>query len=85
MNKVGDFVDVDVKNLHMLAGKGYNTAFGLKDVRTVTAGPGNVADSRQPGVVVSWQIGCGVDISIAGGFARSLILVTLSFRSELKI
>ena len=62
LNKVSDFVDVDVKNLHLLAGKGHNTAFGFKDVITVTAGPGNVADSKQPGVVVSWQIGCGIDI-----------------------
>lgn len=68
MKKVHDFVDVDMKNLHMLAGKGHNTAFGLKDVITVTAGPGNVADSKQPGVVVSWQIGCGIDIPIAGEF-----------------
>ena len=68
MTKVHDFVDVDMKNLHMLAGKGHNTAFGLKDVITVTAGPGNVADSKQPGVVVSWQIGCGIDIPIAGEF-----------------
>ena len=62
LNKVSDFVDVDVRNLHLLAGKGHNTAFGFKDVTTVTAGPGNVADSKQPGVVVSWQIGCGIDI-----------------------
>ena len=80
MNKVRDFVDVDVKNLHMLAGKGHNTAFGLKDVITVTAGPGNVADSSQPGVVISWQIGCGIDIPIAGMFTNLLKLFkTLSF------
>ena len=62
LKKLCDFVDVDVKNLHLLAGKGHNTAFGFKDVITVTAGPGNVADSKEPGVVVSWQIGCGIDI-----------------------
>lgn len=73
MNKIADFTDVDVKNLHMLAGKGHTTAFGLKDVITVTAGPGNVGDSKQPGVVVSWQIGCGIDIPIAGEFESSLI------------
>ena len=74
MNKVADFVDVDVKNLHMLAGKGHNTAFGLKDVITVTAGPGNVGDSKQPGVVVSWQIGCGIDIPIAGEFETGTLI-----------
>ena len=62
LKKVCDFVDVDVKNLHLLAGKGHNTAFGFKDVITVTAGPGNAADAKQPGIVVSWQIGCGIDI-----------------------
>lgn len=70
MNKVGEFVDVDVGNLHMLAGKGHNTAFGLKDVITVTAGPGNVGDPKQPGLVISWQIGCGIDIPMAGKFLR---------------
>ena len=79
MNKMRDFVDVDMKNLHMLAGKGHNTAFGLKDVITVTAGPGNVADSIQPGVVVSWQIGCGIDIPIAGKFPRRLLILNPSF------
>ena len=70
MNKVGEFVDVDVGNLHMLAGKGHNTAFGLKDVITVTAGPGNVGDPKQPGLVISWQFGCGIDIPMAGKFLR---------------
>lgn len=68
LRKVSDFADVDVRNLHLLAGKGHKTAFGLKDVITITAGPGNVADSRQPGVVVSWQIGCGIDIPGKLGF-----------------
>ena len=62
LKKVSEFVAVDVNNLHLSAGKGHSTAFGFKDVITVTAGPGNVADSKQPGVVVSWQIGCGIDI-----------------------
>ena len=63
MRKLSDFVDVHVNELHMVVGRGHNTAFGFKDVTMVTAGPGNVADSRQPGVAVSWQIGCGVDVS----------------------
>ena len=62
LKKLSTFVDVDVGKLHMSAGKGHNTAFGFKDVTIVTAGPGNVADAKQPGVVVSWQAGCGVDI-----------------------
>ena len=84
MNKVHEFVDVDVGNLHMLAGKGHNTAFGLKDVITVTAGPGNVGDSKQPGVVISWQIGCGIDIPIAGKFPRFYLLLTVSLASQPK-
>ena len=63
MRKLSDFVDVDIGDLHMAVGKGHNTAFGFKDVMMVTAGPGNVADSKQPGVAVSWQVGCGVDVS----------------------
>ena len=63
MRKLSDFVDVNMIDLHMAAGRGHNTAFGFKDVVLVTAGPGNVADSKQPGVAVSWQIGCGVDVS----------------------
>lgn len=85
MNKVADFVDVDVKNLHMLAGKGHNTAFGLKDVITVTAGPGNVGDSKQPGVVVSWQIGCGIDIPIAGEFESTLMSLKPFIYSRVKV
>lgn len=63
MRKLSDFVDVNMADLHMSVGKGHNTAFGFKDVMMVTAGPGNVADSRQPGVVVSWKIGCGIDVA----------------------
>lgn len=62
LKRLSAFVDVDVGKLHMSAGKGHNTAFGFKDVTIVTAGPGSVADSKHPGVVVSWQAGCGVDI-----------------------
>ena len=61
MRKLADFADVNINDLHMTVGRGHNTAFGFKDVMMVTAGPGNVADSRQPGVAVSWQIGCGGD------------------------
>ena len=63
MRKLSDFVDVDMADLHMSVGKGHNTAFGLKDVTMVTAGPGDVADSKHPGVAVSWQIGCGTDVT----------------------
>ena len=62
LNGVSEFVNVNVTNIHMSAGKGHTTAFGLKDVTMVTAGPGNIADSKEPGVVVSWQIGCGIDV-----------------------
>ena len=63
MSKLSDFVNVNINNLHMAVGRGHNTAFGLKDATVVTAGPGNVADSKQPGIAISWQIGCGVDVS----------------------
>ena len=63
MRKLSGFAEVDIVELHMAVGKGHNTAFGLKDVMMVMAGPGNVADSKQPGVVVSWKIGCGIDLS----------------------
>ena len=59
IKKISNFVDTDTQDLHMSAGKGHNTAFGLKDVMMITAGPGNVADAKEPGIVVSWQIGCG--------------------------
>lgn len=63
MSKLSDFVNVNINNIHMAVGRGHNTAFGLKDATVVTAGPGNVADSKQPGIAISWQIGCGVDVS----------------------
>ena len=63
MRKLSGFVNVNIKNLHMTVGRGHNTAFGFKDVTMVTAGPGNVGDSKQPGIAVSWQIGCGPDVS----------------------
>lgn len=63
MRKLSDFVDVDMADLHMSVGKGHNTAFGLKDVTMVTAGPGDVADSKHPGIAVSWQIGCGTHVT----------------------
>lgn len=63
LRKLSDFVDINMHNFHMAVGRGHNTAFGFKDVTMVTAGPGNVADSNHPGVVVSWQTGCGVDVS----------------------
>lgn len=65
MRKLSNFAAVNMEDLHMSVGKGHGTAFGFKDVMMVTAGPGNVADPRQPGVVISWKIGCGMDI--AGG------------------
>lgn len=46
MNKVGEFVDVDVGNLYMLVGKGYNIVFGFKDVIIVIVGLGNVGDFK---------------------------------------
>lgn len=84
LRKLSNFVDVDAGKLHMLAGKGHNTAFGFKDVITVTAGPGNVADSKQPGVAVSWQVGCSVDIPSArmASFLKSSA-VTGAFQQSL--
>lgn len=63
LQKVSAFVDVELEKLHMALGKGHNTAFGLKDIMILTAGPGDVADAKEPGVAVSWQIGCGIDIA----------------------
>lgn len=80
MRKLSDFADVGTMELHMAVGKGYSTAFGLKDIMMVTAGPGNVADSKQPGVVISWKIGCGIDLS---GMQLEGSL-TLSFRGVTK-
>lgn len=68
MNKIVDFMDVDVKNFYMLVGKGYNIVFGFKDVIMVIVGLGNVGDFKEFGVVVFWQIGCGIDILIVGEF-----------------
>ena len=65
MRKLSKFTDVNMGDLHMSVGKGHSTAFGFKDTMMVTAGPGNVADPKQPGVVISWKIGCGMDF--AGG------------------
>lgn len=61
--KVSNFADIDVSNLHMSLGKGHGTALNLKDVMMLTAGPGNVHEPKEPGVVVSWQIGCGIDVA----------------------
>ena len=61
MEKISNFVHTDTEDLHMSAGKGHNTAFGLKDAMMITAGPGNVADTKEAGVAVSWQIGCGTE------------------------
>lgn len=54
MNKIVDFMDVDVKNFYMLVGKGYNIVFGFKDVIMVIVGLGNVGDFKEFGVVVFW-------------------------------
>jgi hypothetical protein len=63
LKRVAAFADVDVDNLRMSLGKGHNTALGLKDVMMLTAGPGNVREAKEPGVVISWQIGCGIDVA----------------------
>ena len=63
MRKLSDFINVNIEDLHMSAGKGHSTAFGFKNIMLITAGPGNVADPRKPGIVVSWKIGCGMDIA----------------------
>ncbi|XP_031569872.1 uncharacterized protein LOC116304304 [Actinia tenebrosa] len=71
LRRVAAFADVDVENLRMSLGKGHNTALNLKDVMMLTAGPGNVREAKEPGVVVSWQIGCGIDV--AGTRVASLL------------
>lgn len=63
MRKLSHFVDVNTVELHMSVGKGHSTAFGFKNVMMITAGPGNIADPKKPGIVVSWKIGCGMDIA----------------------
>lgn len=63
MRQLSEFVDVNIADLHMSAGKGHSTAFGFKNIVMITAGPGNVADPKKPGIVVSWKIGCGMDIA----------------------
>ncbi|KAL9973251.1 hypothetical protein ACROYT_G019679 [Oculina patagonica] len=63
MRKLSNFADVNMEELHMSVGKGHGTAFGFKDVMMVTAGPGNVADPKEPGIVISWKIGCGMDVA----------------------
>jgi len=68
LQRVAAFADIDVSNLHMSLGKGHSTALNLKDVMMLTAGPGNVHEAKEPGVVISWQIGCGIDVAGMGWF-----------------
>ena len=63
LKSVSEWSDVDIENLRFLPGKGDKTAFNLKDVILLTAGPGWVKDAQERGVCVSWKIGCGVNIA----------------------
>ena len=63
VRQLSEFVDVSIADFQMSAGKGHSTAFGFNNIMMITAGPGNVADPKKPGVVVSWKIGCGMDIA----------------------
>ena len=60
---VAEVFNAKLDKFRLVAGKGHNTAFGLKDVMILTAGPGDVAEAKEPGVAVSWQIGCGTNIA----------------------
>lgn len=63
MKNVSKWSDVDIEMLRFLPGKGEKTAFNLKDVILLTAGPGWIKDVQERGVCVSWKIGCGVNIA----------------------
>ena len=56
-------LDIHVDQLSLMPGKGEKTAFNLKDVVVLTAGPGWVKDPQERGVSVSWKIGCGDSIT----------------------
>lgn len=81
MRQLSEFVDVSIADLQMSAGKGHSTAFGFNNIMMITAGPGNVADPKKPGVVVSWKIGCGMDIAgVYYNYMEILKLVRLLLR-----
>lgn len=63
VRKLSEFLDVNIEDFHMSAGKGHSTAFGFKNIMMITAGPGNVADPKKSGIAVSWKIGCGMDVA----------------------
>ena len=63
LKSVSDWTSIDVDQLRVLPGKGEKTAFNLKDVVVLTAGPGWVKDPQERGVSVSWKIGCGDSIT----------------------
>ena len=56
---VSGWLGTDIDHLRWMPGKGEKTAFNLKDVVVLTAGPGWVKDPQERGVSVSWKIGCG--------------------------
>ena len=63
LKSVSKWTYLDVDQLRLLPGKGEKTAFNLKEVVVLTAGPGWVKDPQERGVSVSWKIGCGDSIT----------------------
>ncbi len=63
LKSVSDWTYIHVDQLSLMPGKGEKTAFNLKDVVVLTAGPGWVKDPQERGVSVSWKIGCGDSIT----------------------
>lgn len=76
LSNVVEWSGVDIDRLRWLPGKGDKTAFNLKDVILLTAGPGWISDAQERGVCVSWKIGCGENI------AGSLSVIQLKSASE---
>lgn len=63
LNSVSYWTGLEVNLVRLMPGKGDKTAFNLKDVAVLTAGPGWVKDPQERGVSVSWKIGCGDSIT----------------------
>ena len=63
IKKASLFADVPFGQFYMSSGRGHDTALHMNEVIVLTAGPGDVSETTEQGVAVSWPIGCGINMA----------------------